>query len=130
MSFVCLFSSSSPHTPPRATSAKIVAQICRTTISIIQGGWQKNYIFHLKTIWKLFTNSDTKGRLTSKCLFVILNSPRKRANKIDFTNMIPHGELFSFIFLGELKTSKRHFEINWPLVFTPNYNWKDLCRHL
>ena len=29
--------------------------------------------------------------------------------------MVPQVELFSFIFLGELKTPKRHFEINWPL---------------
>ena len=31
--------------------------------------------------------------------------------------MVPQVELFSFVILGELKTHKRHFEINWPLIW-------------
>ena len=31
--------------------------------------------------------------------------------------MVPQDELFSFIFLEELKTPKRYFKINWPLAF-------------
>ena len=30
-------------------------------------------------------------------------------------------DLFLFVFWRKLKTSKRHFEINWPLVITPFY---------
>ena len=30
--------------------------------------------------------------------------------------MIPQVDLFSFVFWKNLKTPKRHFEINWPLV--------------
>ena len=29
--------------------------------------------------------------------------------------MVPQVELLSFVFFGELKKPKRHFEINWPL---------------
>ena len=32
--------------------------------------------------------------------------------KFDFTTMVPQVELFSFVFWGELKTPKRHFEYN------------------
>ena len=40
-----------------------------------------------------------KGQLISKCLFNIFNSPKKRTKKFD------------------LKTPKRQFEINWPLLW-------------
>ena len=44
------------------------------------------------------------------------------------TTMVPQVELFSFIFLEELKTPKRHFKINWPLTFvTPNFEQVTLC---
>ena len=33
----------------------------------------------------------------------------------NFTTMIPHVDLFSFVFWKKLKTPKRRFEINWPL---------------
>ena len=39
-------------------------------------------------------------------------------NEFDFTTMIPQVDLFSFVFWKKLKTSKRHFEINWPLLST------------
>ena len=36
--------------------------------------------------------------------------------KLDFTTMKPHVDLFSLVYLKTLKTPKRHFEINGPLV--------------
>ena len=45
----------------------------------------------------------------------ILNSSKKRTKKFDLTTMIPQIELFSFVFRKNLKTTKGHFEINWPL---------------
>ena len=53
-----------------------------------------------------------KGQLISKGLFGIFYSPKKQRKKFNFTTMIPEVELFSFVFLGELKTPKRRFEIN------------------
>ena len=55
-----------------------------------------------------------KGQLISKSLFCIFNSPKKRTKKFYFTTMVPRRIVF-VRFLGELKTPKRHFEINWPL---------------
>ena len=40
--------------------------------------------------------------------------------------MIPMVDLFSFVFWEKLKTTKRHFEINWPLrmyVFVLQWVW-------
>ena len=52
-----------------------------------------------------------KGQLISKCLFCILNSPKKQPKKFNFTAMVPQVELFLFVFFErELKTEKRHFE--------------------
>ena len=46
-----------------------------------------------------------------KGLFGIL--PKKdRKKSIELHTMITQGDLFSFVFLGELKTPKTHFEIN------------------
>ena len=56
--------------------------------------------------------ASTKGQLISKGRFGILNSPKKRTKKFDFTTMIPQVDLFSFVFWEKLKTPKRHFEIN------------------
>ena len=53
-----------------------------------------------------------KGQLISKGLFGILNSSKKRTKKFDLTITIPQVELFSFVFLEELKTPKRHSKIN------------------
>jgi hypothetical protein len=53
-----------------------------------------------------------KGQLISKCLLGIFNSPKKGTKKFDFTTK----SNCSVRFLGELKTQKKHFEINWPLV--------------
>ena len=46
--------------------------------------------------------------------------PKKRTNKFYFTAMKPQVDLFSFVFWRILKTPKRHFEINWPLVDLKN----------
>ena len=58
---------------------------------------------------------NTKGQLISKGLFGILTSSKNQAKEVDLTTMIPQVDLFSFIFWKNLKTPKRHFEINWPL---------------
>ena len=52
----------------------------------------------------------SKGQLFSKGFFGILNSPKKRTKKIDFTSMIPQVDLFLFVFWEKLKPQKRHFE--------------------
>ena len=62
----------------------------------------------INTTW----TDSTQGQLISKGLFGILNSPKKRTKKIDFTTMIPQVDLFLFVFWEKLKTPKRHFEIN------------------
>ena len=46
----------------------------------------------------------------------MLNSPKKRTKKFDFTTLIPQVDLFSFVFWEKLKTLKIHFKVNWPLV--------------
>ena len=43
-------------------------------------------------------------------------SSKKWPNEFDFTIMIPQVDLFLFFFWKKLKTTKRHFEINWPLA--------------
>ena len=60
----------------------------------------------------------TKGQLISKCLFGIFNSPKKCMNEFGFTTMDTSSRIVFVRFLGELKTPKRHFEINWPLGLT------------
>ena len=59
----------------------------------------------------------TKGQLISKGLFCVFNSSKKRTKIICPSRL---GQKFkfssSFFFLEELKTPKRHFEINWPLA--------------
>ena len=51
-------------------------------------------------------------------MFGILNSPKNRGEKFDFTTMIPQIDLFSFVFWEKLKTPKRHFEIRELLQIT------------
>ena len=68
-----------------------------------------------------FNSSMThKGQLISKCLFAIFNSSKKRLKKFDLPTILRQVELFLFVFLEELKTPKRHLEINWPLVLSRN----------
>ena len=66
--------------------------------------------------WSFLFWQGFKGQLISKGLFGILYSPKKRTKKFDFNTMIPQVDLFSFVFWEKLKTPRRHFEINWPLV--------------
>ena len=70
--------------------------------------------FFCSEISKLYTIDGfcPKGQLISKGRFGILNSPKKRTKKFDFTTMIPQVDLFSFVFWEKLKTPKRHLEIN------------------
>ena len=53
----------------------------------------------------------TKGQLSSKCLFGVFNSPKKRKKQFDLRYHSSKVEFFVG-FLGELKILKRHFEIN------------------
>ena len=63
--------------------------------------------------WKFVdARATVKGQLISKGLFGILNSSKKLTKKFDLTTMIPQVDLFSFVFWKNLKTPKRHFEIN------------------
>ena len=56
-----------------------------------------------------------KGQLISKCLFGIFNSRKKRTKKSALLHMYGTSNRIVFVcFLGELKTPKRHFKINWP----------------
>ena len=63
----------------------------------------------------------TKGQIISKCLFSVFNSPN---NEPENSNFCPSllGQTFFVHFLGELKTSKIPFEINWPLHMYCNSN--------
>ena len=62
-------------------------------------------------------SDKSKGQLISKCLFGIFNSPQKWTKKFNFTYYYGTSSRIVFVsFLGELKTPKRNFEINWPLV--------------
>ena len=53
-----------------------------------------------------------KSQLISKGLFSILNFSKKRTKKFDLPIMIPQIDVFLFVFWKNLKTPKRHFEIN------------------
>ena len=64
----------------------------------------------------------SKGQLISKRLFGIPIYSEKRTKKYNLTTMISQVDLFSFLFWKNLKTPKRHFEINWPLNHTHNLN--------
>ena len=73
--------------------------------------------------------AESKGQLISKCLFGIFNSPKKTNKNIRLyynAMVVPQVELFSFVFWKNLKTIKRDFEINWPLVLrivSHLWNW-------
>ena len=84
---------------------------CHSSIKIVSSrkNFEKALIFVTFAVW-------SKGQLISKCLFGIFDSSKKPTKKSDLTTMVPPVELFSFIFWKNLKTPKRHFEINWPLT--------------
>ena len=52
--------------------------------------------------------------------FWYLQFSQQTNKNFDFITMVPQVKLFLFIFLEELKTSKRHFEINWHLIQNQN----------
>ena len=76
------------------------------------------------TGWVLF-----KGQTKLKWFFESDVSSKKWTNEFDFTTMIPQVDLFSFVFWKKLKTSKRHFEINWPLGKIGENETPTLDRH-
>ena len=57
----------------------------------------------------------TKGQLISKGFFDILHSSKKKPKKFDPTTIIPQVNCFRSFF-GRIEDTKRHFEINWPLI--------------
>ena len=63
-----------------------------------------------------------KCQLILQSLFGAFNSPKTQTEKFEFTStMESQVVLFLFVFfLGELKTPKRHFKINWPLQKNKN----------
>ena len=58
----------------------------------------------------------TKGQTKSKWFYQADISSKKLTNGFNFTTIIPHVNLFSFVFWKKLKTPKRHFKTNWPLI--------------
>ena len=68
---------------------------------------------NLPNLWvSFYLRLFCKGQLISKCLFGIFNSPNKQTKKFDLTTMDTSSRIVFVLFLGELKTPKRHFEIN------------------
>ena len=63
--------------------------------------------------WNKQINSEAIGQLISKCLFGIFNSPKKWTKKIPLYYYGTSSRIVFDCFLGELKTPKRYFEINW-----------------
>ena len=95
---------------------------CRTSDMLLNFTWQFNQFCLILThkVAKSTYNSDhLKGQLISWGLFGILNFPKKRTKKFNFTTLISQVDLFSFVFWQKLKTSKRNFEINWSLGTAP-----------
>ena len=78
--------------------------------------WLRSWGFQKPSLIILFQNFmlNDKGQLISKVLFGVFNSPKKRTKNVCPSRLGQKFE-FSSSFLGELKTLKRHFEINWPL---------------
>ena len=75
--------------------------------------WNPKFLGLGLGIWSIY--GQTKGQLTSKCLLVSSISPKKwtwtcrpgyHSSKVEF---------YRSFFKEKLKTSKKHFEINWPL---------------
>ena len=64
-------------------------------------------ILALMTIDKPTMNYLLKGQLISEEHFSILNPPKKRTKKFDFTTMILQVELFSFVFMTFNLSSKK-----------------------
>ena len=64
-------------------------------------------------LWQKHNIYSAKGHLISKCPFGIFNPAKKRTKKFDSITMVSTS---SRNVLKNLKTPKRHFEINCPLL--------------
>ena len=69
------------------------------------------------SIWIFFYFNIPKDQTKSKRFFQADISSKIQTNELYFTTLKPQVDLFSFVFWRKLKTPKRHFEINWPLVW-------------
>ena len=67
-------------------------------------------------IWQFFSPLCFKGQLISKCIFGAFKFFQKTNENKSTWGIIVVKSNFFVRFLEELKTTKRHFEINWPLV--------------
>ena len=76
----------------------------------------------------MFQTGNPKGYLISKCLFGIFKGYFEFSqNTIKEFDYYGTSSPIVFIhFLGELKTQKWHFEINWPLVVDRSKKDEDL----
>ena len=72
--------------------------------------WKTKWLWSFE--FKLYQIVDTK----SKWFFQANVSSKEGTNEFYFTTMKPQADLFLFCFWRKLKTPKRHFEINWPLM--------------
>ena len=74
------------------------------------------------SIWKTSLGWHlSKGQRNSSWFFQADVSSKKRMSEFYFITKTPQVDLFLFVFWRKLKISKRHFEINWPLVPTYVY---------
>ena len=64
------------------------------------------------------THTTTKGQLISKFLYLLFFQKWMKKIYYDTSSWIVFVHFFE-----ELRTSKRHFDINWPLIVQFIYNW-------
>ena len=74
--------------------------------------------------------SSAKGQKKSKQFFQAGNSSKKRTNEFYFITTKPQVNLSTFVFWRKLKTPKRLFEINWPLVWRSCTKFTDFFYNL
>ena len=97
------------------TSTKRICSF-NSTLEHESNSWDHNCFQFQEQFLQVTTKIVAKGQLISKGVFGILNSLKKWTKKLNFTTMIPQVHLFLFVFVKKLKTPKRHFKINWPLI--------------
>ena len=66
----------------------------------------KQNISIMRSSFRLCYRWIPKGQLISKCLFGILNSPKKRTKKFKITTVVPQVELFPFVFWKNWRDQK------------------------
>ena len=87
-----------PHPPDYGrNNSKIAFSFKRPPPCIFRPSYGPAYKYSNTIVVILLVGVD-KGQLISKCHFGIFNSPKKRTKKFDFTTIVPHVELFSFVF--------------------------------